>query len=68
MGLSSLLRNNWDRIGSKTAITMAELDQAEELSRKLVAAVGAREQAPAVLAEVSVQRQRMTSSRKSVAA
>ena len=52
-------RNNWDRIGTKTAITMAELDQAEEISRKLVAAVGAREQAPAVLAEVAVQRQRM---------
>jgi hypothetical protein len=59
VGLSSLLRNNWDRISTKTAITLAELDQAEELSRKLVAAVGAREQAPAVLAEVSVQRQRM---------
>jgi hypothetical protein len=59
VGLSSLLRNNWDRIGTKTAITLAELDQAEEISRKLVAAVGAREQAPAVLAEVAMQRQRM---------
>ncbi|MET0791648.1 MAG: hypothetical protein ABW061_09030, partial [Polyangiaceae bacterium] len=59
VGLSSLLRHNWDKIGSKTAITMAELDQAEELSDKLLSAVGAREQAPAVLAEVAIQRQRV---------
>ena len=38
---------------------MAELDQAEDLSDRLLSAVGAREQAPAVLAEVSVQRQRV---------
>jgi len=59
VGLSSLLRHSWDSISSKTAITVAELDQAEEISRKLVAAVGAREQAPAILAEVAVQRQRV---------
>lgn len=59
VGLSALLRNNWAQIGTKTAITMAELDQAEDLSDKLLSAVGAREQAPAVLAEVAVQRQRV---------
>lgn len=59
VGLSSLLRHNWESIGSKTAITMAELDQAGEFSDKLLSAVGAREQAPAVLADASVQRQRV---------
>jgi hypothetical protein len=59
VGLSSLLRHNWDKISAKTAITMAELDQAEDLSDRLLSAVGAREQAPAVLADVSVQRQRV---------
>ena len=56
VGLSALLRDSWDRVSAKTAITMTELDQAEELSDKLLSAVGAREQAPAALAEVSVQR------------
>ena len=59
VGLSSLLRHSWDGIANKTAITQAELDLAEELSDKLLMAVGAREQAPAVLAEVARQRQRL---------
>jgi hypothetical protein len=58
VGLSSLLRHNWSSIENKTAITLSELDAAEELSDKLLTAVGAREQAPAVLAEVAQQRQR----------
>jgi hypothetical protein len=59
VGLSALLRSNWETIGGKTAITLAELDQAEELSAKLLSAVGAREQGPAAVAEVSLQRQRV---------
>lgn len=59
VGLSSLLRHSWSSIENKTAITLAELDEAEVLSDKLLSAVGAREQAPAVLAEVAQQRQRL---------
>ncbi|HEY1532657.1 MAG TPA: hypothetical protein VGF76_01520 [Polyangiaceae bacterium] len=58
MGLVALLRGNWDKIKSKTALTSDELDQAERLGGQLVDAVGAREQAPAAVLEVSLQRQR----------
>ena len=59
VGLSSLLRNSWAQIDGKTAMMQAEIDRAEELSEKLLMAVGAREQAPAVIAEVAQMRQRM---------
>jgi len=58
LGLSTLLRENWDKIAAKTAIQMSELDAAELLGRQLMDAVGAREQAPAVQAQVQAQRQR----------
>jgi len=59
IALSSLLRRSWDKISTKTAVTMNELDRAEILSDQLMSAVGTREQAPAVVAEVIQQRQRM---------
>ena len=59
VGISSLLRNNWPSIGSKTAITLAELDEAEELSDRLLSALAARAQAPAILASAAIQRQRV---------
>ena len=59
VALSSLLRRSWDTISTKTAVTMSELDRAEILSDQLLSAVGAREQAPAVIADVSQQRQRV---------
>ena len=59
IGLSSLLRNHWSQIGTRTAITPKELDHADDLSEKLLLAVGAREQAPAVIAEVARLRQRL---------
>ena len=59
IGLSSLLRNHWSQIGTRTAITPKELDHADDLSEKLLLAVGAREQAPAVIAEVAQLRQRL---------
>ena len=58
LGLSVLLRNSWIAIASKTAVTIDELDQAASIGEQLVAAVGAREQAPAVIADVAQQRQR----------
>lgn len=59
VGLASLLRHNWKQIERKTALMIAEIDRAEELSEKLLMAVGAREQAPGVAAEVALMRQRM---------
>ncbi len=58
LALSGLLRQSWSTISGKTAITMADLDQADLLCDQLVNAIGTREQAPAVAAEVSTQRQR----------
>ncbi len=57
-GLAVLFRASWDKVGSKTALTAAEIDQAQSIGEQLVAAVGAREQAPAIVAEVAQQRQR----------
>lgn len=59
VGLASLLRHRWSEIASKSALMIAEIDRAEELSEKLLVAVGAREQAPGVIAEVAQMRQRM---------
>jgi hypothetical protein len=58
LGLASVLRLNWDKIASKTAIQPSELDTAESIGEQLVSALGAREQAPAAAAEQAQQRQR----------
>jgi len=58
MALASILRDNWDKISSKTAITPDDLDQAELIGDQLVSAVGSREETPASVAEITVQRQR----------
>ena len=59
LGLSAILRQNWELISSKTAIMLTELDQADSIGEQLVNALGAREQAPAAAAEVAQQRQRI---------
>jgi hypothetical protein len=58
MALASILRDNWDKVSTKTAITLADLDQAELIGDQLVNAVGLREETPASVAEISLQRQR----------
>jgi hypothetical protein len=58
LGLVAVFRGAWDKVASKTALTAAELDQAQVIGEQIVAAVGAREQAPAIVAEVAQQRQR----------
>jgi hypothetical protein len=58
MALAGLLRSKWDEISSRTAITTDELDQAELISDQLISAVGTREDVPADVAAVSLQRQR----------
>jgi hypothetical protein len=58
MALSGVIRQNWDKIVGKTAITLGDLDQADLLCDQIVSAVGTKEQAPVVAAESSIQRQR----------
>jgi hypothetical protein len=58
MALAGLLRSNWATISGRTGLLLSELDQADTIGAQLVNAVGAREQAPAAVAEVSLQRQR----------
>jgi len=56
--LAALLRENWEKVLGKTAVQATELDQAETLADRLLTAIGAREQAPAVAAETADDRQR----------
>lgn len=58
MALSGVIRQSWDKIVGKTAITLGDLDQADLLCDQIVNAVGTKEQAPVVAAESSAQRQR----------
>jgi len=48
LGLATLLREGWATIDSKTAIQLAELDQAEKLADQILNAVGMKEQTPSV--------------------
>jgi hypothetical protein len=56
--LVAMMREAWQRIQGKTAVSSAELDQAETLADQLLTAVGEREQLPAVTAATAETRQR----------
>ncbi|HYP97392.1 MAG TPA: hypothetical protein VER96_01875 [Polyangiaceae bacterium] len=58
LGLATLLRENWDRIATRTGVQLSELDEAELLGQQLMDAVGAREQTSGRVAQVQAQRQR----------
>src|SRR6188768_4297400 len=58
LGLSDLLRQNWEQIASRSAVQLGELDQAELIGQQLMDAVGTREQAAALMARAQAQRQR----------
>jgi hypothetical protein len=58
LALSGLLRQSWSNIVGKTAVTTADLDQADLLCDQMLNAVGTREQAPVIASEASSQRQR----------
>ena len=58
LGLASLLRDNWEKIATRTGVQVSELDQAEVIGQQLMDAVGSREQTPATVAQVQAQRQR----------
>ena len=55
--LSNILKKIWARVSSKLTLTLVDLDAAENEADKLVTAVGEREQAPAVAAQTTRERQ-----------
>jgi len=56
--LVAMMRNNWTAISGNSGVKQAEIDQAAKLGARLIAAVGLREQSPAVVAEAADNRQR----------
>jgi hypothetical protein len=57
LSLSTLLRNYWNVISSKSCVTEAEIDQAEVVAVRINEAYGIHEQGPAALATYALQRQ-----------
>jgi len=55
--LAAMLRDNWSKISSRTALQLKELDQAETLADRILTSVGQREQGPGVVAEAAEIRQ-----------
>jgi hypothetical protein len=56
--LVAMLREKWSVVQSKTALSAAELDSAEQLADRVITAVGQREQAPAVIGAAADNRVR----------
>jgi hypothetical protein len=56
--LAAIMREHWGTISQKTALQLAELDQAEMLADRILTGIGHREQAPAVAVEAAEDRQR----------
>lgn len=54
---ASLMRENWNVIKGKTALTEEEVQSAKDLGERLLRAAGLREQAPALQAEAAHLRQ-----------
>jgi len=55
--ISTFMKNNWDKISGKTGATMDELNQAQNLGVQLNIDIGQRDQAPAAVATVALERQ-----------
>ena len=53
-----MMHDNWTAISGKTALQIADIDQAEALAERLITAIGLRDQGPAVLAESAENRQK----------
>ena len=56
--LVQIFRENWQKIEGKTALSLAELNQAEVLADRLTTAIGVREQAPLAVGSAAENRQR----------
>jgi hypothetical protein len=57
--LVALLRNNWDRVKSRTAVTEEELDEAQEAAQRLAVAVVVRERGESALGATAVIRRQL---------
>jgi hypothetical protein len=57
MTICNVLQAAWPKLAGKTCVTDAELERAEILSDQLINDIGAREQAPATIAAVALERQ-----------
>ncbi len=55
--VAGIIRNRWDDCAGKTALTLAELDEAESLAYRLLSSLGRREQAQAEMAAAVRTRQ-----------
>jgi hypothetical protein len=56
--LANAMHRKWEVVQSKTAVSLPEILQANQLARRLLRVVGEREQAPAVAAEATASRSR----------
>ncbi len=54
----SMMRDHWSEIEGKTAVSMQELEHAEQLAERLATAVGLRDQGPGAVTAASETRQR----------
>ena len=57
MGLTSLLREHWDKVSKVTALDAEELTAASNLADRIVGALGEREQNPAKTVDAALVRQ-----------
>lgn len=58
MSLAAVFRDAWPTIRGKTPLAVETIERAGEIADMLITAVGAREQAPAVAAAATTERQR----------
>jgi len=58
LGMSQLLRQEWEKVVSKSGVQLSELDQAQLIAQQLIAAVRAREEALSAMADAQAQRKR----------
>jgi hypothetical protein len=54
--LVSLLRENWTKISARTALTLEELDEAQQLSQRMAVSVVVRERGPNALGKSALVR------------
>jgi hypothetical protein len=58
MGAAEVLLNHWAALDGKVPVTRSELDQDRELGRKLLQALGQRDQAPSSSSHLAMERKR----------
>lgn len=57
--LVSLLRNNWEKIKTRTAVTLDEIAEGQELAQRLAVAIVVRDRGPGAATEAAMVRERM---------